>query len=269
MSSVAKLAGRFPFRLGCTSYVVPADIEPNVNALAGLVDDVEVVLFESEEFSNLPDNDVINTLDATAGLASMSFTIHLPLDIRMGAESEAERQRSVLQCLRIMTLTQPLTPFGYILHLHPDARDIETATSRRQWQNRCVQSIQSVLDNSKVPPGDICVENLSFPFEFAFPVVDRLGLSVCMDVGHVLLNSYNLQKYYDDYFNRARVIHLHGLSKGKDHQSLAHLPSALLSDLIHRLSASDKVRVLTMEVFGIDDFVSSMAVMEGALSWEK
>ncbi|MCX7010033.1 MAG: hypothetical protein NTY53_22795 [Kiritimatiellaeota bacterium] len=36
------------FRVGVTSYVYPADILPNVERLAGRVDDVELVLFESE-----------------------------------------------------------------------------------------------------------------------------------------------------------------------------------------------------------------------------
>ena len=35
------------FRLGVPSYVYPADILPNVKALAPFVDDVELVLFES------------------------------------------------------------------------------------------------------------------------------------------------------------------------------------------------------------------------------
>src|ERR1035437_7731078 len=37
------------FRLGVPSYVYPADILPNVKALAPYVDDVELVLFESRK----------------------------------------------------------------------------------------------------------------------------------------------------------------------------------------------------------------------------
>jgi len=50
---------RFPFRLGTTSYIVPADLMPNVVFLSPLVDDVELVLFESDTISNLPDAAVI------------------------------------------------------------------------------------------------------------------------------------------------------------------------------------------------------------------
>ncbi|MCU0508776.1 MAG: sugar phosphate isomerase/epimerase, partial [Anaerolineae bacterium] len=36
------------FRVGTTSYIVPDNILPNVEYLAPLVDDVELVLFETD-----------------------------------------------------------------------------------------------------------------------------------------------------------------------------------------------------------------------------
>ena len=52
-----------PFRVGATSYVIPDHILPNVEYLAPLVDDVELVLFETDEYgSNLPDTSVIERL---------------------------------------------------------------------------------------------------------------------------------------------------------------------------------------------------------------
>jgi len=47
----------YPFRLGTTSYVIPADILANVRHLAGKVQDVELVLFEVDDGpNNLPSN---------------------------------------------------------------------------------------------------------------------------------------------------------------------------------------------------------------------
>ena len=44
------------FRIGTTSYIIPADILPNVEYLAPQVDDVQLVLFETDAYgSNLPD----------------------------------------------------------------------------------------------------------------------------------------------------------------------------------------------------------------------
>ena len=44
------------FRIGTTSYIIPAGILPNVRHLAGRVSDIQLVLFETDEQgSNLPD----------------------------------------------------------------------------------------------------------------------------------------------------------------------------------------------------------------------
>ena len=257
------LAGRFPFRLGATSYVVPADLAPNIGVLKGLVDDVEVVLFESEKYSNLPAASVIEVM-AQAGLShNLTYTIHLPLDIDPGAVEHAERRRSVNQCLRIMSLVKPLNLFAFVMHLPLTPHLSLSDGALNEWQNRCKDTISEILVRSGVQSTDICVENLSYPYMHAFPIVEALNLSVCFDVGHVLLNRYELQRYYDLYWEKTRVIHLHGLIGDRDHQSLSNLPQPILSDLVTRISSSCVPRVLTMEVFGTDDFLSSMAVMKG------
>jgi hypothetical protein len=48
------MKGTFPFRLGTSSYIIPDEILPNIQYLKDLVDDVEIVLFESDEYSNIP-----------------------------------------------------------------------------------------------------------------------------------------------------------------------------------------------------------------------
>ena len=55
------------FRIGTTSYIIPADILPNVEYLAPQVDDVELVLFETDEYgSNLPDAALCDRLNELA-----------------------------------------------------------------------------------------------------------------------------------------------------------------------------------------------------------
>jgi hypothetical protein len=74
----------YPFRLGTTSYVLPADILPNVRFLAGKVQDVELVLFEVDDGpNNLPPPHVIAELAALAEAHALTFTVHLPLDLRL------------------------------------------------------------------------------------------------------------------------------------------------------------------------------------------
>src|SRR5512139_1339394 len=53
----------YPFRLGTTSYVIPADILPNARYLAGKVRDIELILFEVDDGpNNLPSPEVIEEL---------------------------------------------------------------------------------------------------------------------------------------------------------------------------------------------------------------
>ena len=42
------IKGAFPFRIGATSYVLAADMLTNVRYLADRVDDIELLVFESE-----------------------------------------------------------------------------------------------------------------------------------------------------------------------------------------------------------------------------
>ena len=87
------LKGRFPFRLGTSSYIIPADIIPNVEYLADKVDDVELVLFESDEISNIPDAGTVETLANLAARHGLSYTVHLPLDAPLGHADEPVRKR--------------------------------------------------------------------------------------------------------------------------------------------------------------------------------
>ena len=105
------------FRLGVTSYVHPADIIPNVEAVAPFVDDVELVFFESEEHSNLPSAQDIRTLGELAGAHDLTYTVHFPIDKALGSPSPAERETLLAQILRIADLCRPLQPYLSLIHI--------------------------------------------------------------------------------------------------------------------------------------------------------
>ena len=44
------LKSRFPFRLGTTSYIIPADIIPNVRFPGPLIDDIELFFLNPMKF---------------------------------------------------------------------------------------------------------------------------------------------------------------------------------------------------------------------------
>ena len=256
------LKNRFPFRLGTTSYVIPADLKANVAFLADKVDDVELVLFESHEISNLPDAATLRALKETAERHDLTYTVHLPLDAWMGHADAAVRRQSVDKCLRVIEHTAPLAPFAYIVHFHGDRRGDCPSPDLMRWQEGHRSAVERLVQ--VVSPEDLCVETLDYPYKIIEDIVIDYKLSVCLDIGHQLLCGVAPEDYLDRYLPRTRVLHLHGVEDGHDHRSLAFLPDGLLTALVNRLgSGPEKPRVLTMEIFDEEAFNQSMDLLRG------
>jgi sugar phosphate isomerase/epimerase len=254
------LKNRFPFRLGTTSYIIPAELLPNVNFLADKVDDIELMLFESDEITNLPDAATVRALKEEADRFDLTYTIHLPLDTWLGHQEASVRQQSVDKCLRVIERTAPLSPFAYIIHFHGDQRGENPSPDLARWieGHRC--SVERLLQ--AVDAQSLCVEQLDYPYDLIEDIVRDYQLSVCLDIGHLLLYGVAPEDYLDRYLPRTRVLHLHGVEKGHDHRSLAFLPAGLLTTLIDRLgSGPPKSRVLTIEIFDEVSFHQSLEVL--------
>jgi len=253
------LKGRFPFRLGTTSYIIPADILPNVEFLVGLVDDVELVLFESAATSNLPGPAAIGKLGAVARAEDLTYTVHLPLDAPLGLPQEAARRESVERCLRVMELARPLDPFAWVVHFDPP----EGGQAPADWLAALRASIGELLATGVEAPR-ICVENLTYPFEDVERIVLDHGLSVCLDIGHLVLEGRDVVAFLDRHLGRTRVVHLHGIVDGKDHRDVGALDPALLAALMERLADEGAPeRVVTLEVFSRPDFEASLSALKG------
>ncbi len=261
---------QFPFRFGTSSYIIPADIIPNVEFLKDRVDDIELVLFESDEFSNLPSPADMQKLAELAEEWALTYSVHLPLDVYLGHPDRRERERSVGKCLRIIELTRDLPKSAYIMHFEAGPGvDINafSADENILFTEALCDSIKMLLQGTAVPVSEFCVENLNYPFELVWPVVEEFGLSVTLDVGHLEYYGFPTADYLKRYLRYAKVLHVHGTVEGKDHNSLSYLKSEalelLIGELAHQPFAS---RVFTMEIFSQEDFDSSCKVMERFIS---
>src|SRR5512147_404336 len=106
----------YPFRLGTTSYIIPADILPNARYLAGKVQDIELILFEVDDGpNNLPSPQVIEELSQIAREHDMTYTVHLPLDLKLGDDG-SERDQSLVKAQRTIECTRGLNPRACVLH---------------------------------------------------------------------------------------------------------------------------------------------------------
>jgi sugar phosphate isomerase/epimerase len=249
----------FPFRLGTSSYIIPADILPNVRYLAGKVQDVELVLFEVEDASNLPDPAQIAELRALAH--ELTYTVHLPLDLRLADDGSArhvslEKARKVIEC------TRALDPWAYVLHL--DGRVLlggATAQETRRWQDQAVQALELAAEWT----GDVrklAIENLEgYPLDFHQAVLERIEVSRTVDVGHLWLDGHDPLDFLRQALPRTRVIHIHGIAE-RDHASLAHVAPEKLRAVLDELVRANYTGVFTMEIFSEEDFLSSLAALE-------
>lgn len=252
---------QFPFRVGTTSYIIPDDILPNARYLAERVRDVELVLFELDDGqNNLPSPSVLDELRALSRDYDVTYTVHLPLDLRLGADGD-ERHESLIKARRVIETTRVLDPWAYVLHLDgKEHRQDPQAEALRRWQDQSVRALELVAGWA----GSfelLAVENLdSYPPEFNDPVLERVPASRCIDVGHLWKDGHDPLPYLERWISRARVLHLHGVAE-RDHQTLAHTSPEQLDPVLKFLVDRRYNGVVTLEIFGEEDFHSSVRVM--------
>jgi adenosylcobalamin phosphodiesterase len=248
------------YRLGSTSYIWPADILPNVRQLGPLVDDVELVLFEADDFSNLPDAAVVAQLNSLAQAYDLTYTVHLPLDLALSHPPSLERAGNVIAC------TRDLSPWAYVLHL--DGRAVASDPGPdllAHWRDDALRALEAVAAMVG-DAGRLCVENLeNYAPEHLVPLLDELSVGLCVDVGHLWLMDRDPLPFLEDHLSRTRVVHLHGIGT-RDHQSLRHQGAARLAPVLDLLSARGYDGVVTLEVFNLHDFSSSRGLIAEILN---
>jgi sugar phosphate isomerase/epimerase len=251
-----------PFRLGTTSYILPADLVANARFLCDKVRDMELVLFDLDDGqSNLPSPETVAALGRLADASGMTFTVHLPLDLCLGSGGEVDHP-SMVKARKVIACTRALEPFAYIAHL--DGRQVRAGGGQVQWQAQAARALEIVAGWAG-GPARLAVENLErYPLDFILPVVERVPVSRCVDVGHLWLDGHDPLPYLRAALPRTRVVHLHGVGE-RGHVSLAHTAEEKLDPVVQLMLCEDYAGVLTLEVFGQEDYRSSAAALERSL----
>ena len=252
----------YPFRLGTTSYIIPADILLNAHYLAGKVRDIELILFEVDDGpNNLPSTEVIDELSQIAGQYDMTYTVHLPLDLKLGNDG-SEQDQSLVKAKHVIDCARGLDPWAYVLHL--DGRSVRTSTDAdliRRWQDQSLRAL-NIVSEWAGGAEKLAVENLeTYPLDFIQPVLDRIPVSRCVDIGHLWLDQHDPIPYLKAALPRTRVVHIHGIAE-RDHHSLACMPEEKVRAVWDELLYAEYEGVLTLEIFSEEDFLSSMEVIE-------
>ncbi len=257
-SSLPVLKRAFPFRLATTSYILPDAILPNVRFLAPFVDEVELVLFESGREENLPSRHEVREMAQVAEDLDLTYNVHLPADIFLLDPDPAVRDRARRTALRFYNRTLPLSPTVYVLHLDSRSADGNEDPETQSWLERVWGSMEA-LSRGVVDLSRVAVENLSYPLERIRPLVEEMGMTYCLDLGHMLRYGFDLWSGLESFLPHASMVHLHGVVNGVDHRGL-ELIDRQEWDIISRALRGYEGGV-SLEVFALGDLRSSLQRM--------
>jgi sugar phosphate isomerase/epimerase len=109
------------------------------------------------------------------------------------------------------------------------------------------------------------VENLErFPFEYVAPMIERLGMRVCFDVGHLVKTGGDALAFLDQHWKLIGEIHLHdalpggeGGERGRDHLPLGN-GKVDCEAFMETLERRGYDKVLILEVNTEDDLLQSL-----------
>jgi sugar phosphate isomerase/epimerase len=258
---------KFLPRLGATSYVVEAGLAENLLRLPGRIGEMQLVLFEADGFSNIPDEREAHELASIGRERGIAFTVHLPGIIDLASDEAPARARSFELFRRTVERTKCLEPICWVFHaVNPYNQLLCADKAEGKYVERlagCLSELMPLFGT----PRELAVENVRPDFLVESEIIKKFDTSVCIDIGHLILFGQEIRSFLDEWLPRCRNVHLHGIDeKGCDHASLALIPEDDLAFILRRLSAEASLATVTMEVFGQRDFVSSLAAVERCLA---
>lgn len=249
------LKDRLPFRLAATSYIIQDDICSNALFLGPLLDEIELVLFDTPAQNNLPSNAEVRDLARIAKDLDIAYNVHLPSDIFL-CESNTNLQNHYIDVvLRYFEKTFPLDPTLYILHLDSRYANGVKEEDIDVWKRNISRSLEKALYYG-LPPEMVAVENLESTLDKLAPVAERYGFKLCLDIGHLLLYRHPLDSQLGQYLNRCPMAHLHGVKDNIDHVSIAAINNKKWGCISSYLSPYQGC--VSLEMFSVEDLYYSM-----------
>ncbi len=255
--------GKFPFRLGTTSFIYPDGYVANIRLLGPYLDEIEVLLFESSTPDCFPNREEIKEMSRLAETYSLAYNVHLPLDLIPGDPDPAVRRHAVEVLKQVFDFAAPLNPTTFTLHLPYTAKS-DHIEDLKKWQDRIRQSLSQIIGTG-IMGRSVSVETLDYPIDWIAEIIRDFNLTICLDTGHMLLRGFEIETVFQQYRHDIAIIHLHGVKDGHDHVSLDHLSEkdcGLIIGLLKQFSKS-----VSLEVFSYDHLAASLRFLEKI--WEK
>jgi sugar phosphate isomerase/epimerase len=255
-------------RIGTTSFIHPGSWLHNVQRLGPDYDDVEILFFEDRDSDSFPDAEECRELLRCKRQLDLTYSLHTPLAASLASEDEDRRRAGVASVLRSLDVASSFEPDNVVVHVYHG--DGEHTTQRPHdlvgWRQRATESLEALIAGG-VPRERLCVERLDYDFALIEPVVRALGVSVALDVGHLVRDGADELAELQRWLPQTRIVQWHGTDpNGRDHRSLEHYPLERARGLLRMLRDAHYTGVLTLEVFREGDLASSRALLDRLLA---
>ncbi len=247
----------YPWKLGATSFVIPASVVENVKYLAGLVDDIQLLFFESSWQARLPHKIDTVILAELAKEYGHSYTVHLPLDLQLGCIDSVTRNQSIDEICRIVDVCDVLDPQAYDLHLHRE-KDLPDD----EWCSFCQDSLFLLRDRLGSRWERVCIENIEYDFDVLADVILSVKAKVCVDFGHLHHQGFTDENYFAAY--NIGHVHLHGVSGGCDHQTLCDVDLPFIQRLGQEMVHHGYSNIVTLELYKSESWRMSLIILKRA-----
>lgn len=245
----------YPFQVGVTSLTEPMQDEiANLRVAREMgFSHVEVTL---EYPRSLPVRSALKTeMLRHREKYGMTYTIHLPLSLHMTDVNPLTREASLQTLDHIFREMEEIGPKAYVLHVSPffltGGTPLGRAFDLRLHEERLEGAWDSLARLCQIiEPRKVAVENLYHELRFQEEMIREFDYSVCMDVGHLLMNADDPYIFYHKYRERIKVIHLHDVVNGRDHQQLGEPGSTLdLLSFFYLLKKDNYHETIILEQF--------------------
>ena len=234
--------------LAAPSWLIPGDLAANCRFLAGRVDEVGLLFFETAACL------AYTAKDLPADLAELSLTYHVHLPVDLPWENPPACARICAVLLEKIAFLRPTRAV-----LHPP---VGTAAP---------DALRSFLETFAAlghAPGLLAVENhKNCDLLDLVEVIGEFSLQVCLDLGHVRAYGQEALPSCPALTGRVTLLHLSAARPGKDlHRSLADLDPEGHVLLRRVLTATPPDAVLMPEIFALPGFKASLDILSRALS---
>jgi sugar phosphate isomerase/epimerase len=258
------------YKIGASSMVFGHGLVENARLLAKIVNHVEIILFHTSNLNNIPGRGEIRRLNEIRQQNAITFSVHLPASLEIGAPCAHKRKEAVLLTLDICTRMTNLDPVHYILHipftpptLVPVPGLYFRSNDSKKWEHWTKRSLESLafLHEQLPNPTKFLVENINYSPSFLKPFYKKDFCNLCLDIGHLILGGESVKDNLTDNHSVIREIHIHGVKGYEDHLCVSHLPEPILRQCFEYLKSIEFSGIVNLEVFTPDHLNGSIAVL--------